>query len=211
MESELVSVHDLKRLAVVVPPAKAEELYTPEVLGSVRPSATVVVAEAPDRLGALLARPIPEADRMSTVICSPKPAAPRAAPTLATCGGRHIPAVVYGQGMTPVAVAVDRRELRIALSGAPGSTPCSTSPSTAGVPGDRQGAPAPPGAPHGRARRLHPGQPRRGDHRVGPGAPRGRGQGRDDEAASSTRPSTRSRSRPRRGTSPTRSSSTSPT
>ena len=33
----------------------------------------------------------------------------------------HIPAVIYGQGMEPVSVIVDRRDLRIALSGAAGS------------------------------------------------------------------------------------------
>jgi len=32
-----------------------------------------------------------------------------------------IPAVIYGQGMTPVSVIVDRRDLRIALSGAAGT------------------------------------------------------------------------------------------
>jgi large subunit ribosomal protein L25 len=33
----------------------------------------------------------------------------------------QIPAVVYGQGMTPVSVQVERRELRLALSGAAGT------------------------------------------------------------------------------------------
>ena len=33
----------------------------------------------------------------------------------------HIPAVVYGQGMDPVSVSVERRDLRLALSGAAGS------------------------------------------------------------------------------------------
>ena len=32
----------------------------------------------------------------------------------------HIPAVLYGRGMTPVVVSVERRELRVALSGAAG-------------------------------------------------------------------------------------------
>ncbi len=32
----------------------------------------------------------------------------------------HIPAVVYGQGMSPLSVSVERRELRLALSGAAG-------------------------------------------------------------------------------------------
>jgi large subunit ribosomal protein L25 len=32
----------------------------------------------------------------------------------------HIPAVVYGQGMTPISVTVERRELRLALSGPAG-------------------------------------------------------------------------------------------
>lgn len=32
----------------------------------------------------------------------------------------HIPAVVYGQGMAPLSVSVERRELRLALSGAAG-------------------------------------------------------------------------------------------
>ncbi|MFM2077545.1 MAG: ribosomal protein [Actinomycetota bacterium] len=32
----------------------------------------------------------------------------------------HIPAVVYGQGMDPLSVSVERRELRLALSGAAG-------------------------------------------------------------------------------------------
>lgn len=32
----------------------------------------------------------------------------------------HIPAVVYGQGMAPISVTVERRELRLALSGAAG-------------------------------------------------------------------------------------------
>jgi large subunit ribosomal protein L25 len=33
----------------------------------------------------------------------------------------HIPGVIYGQGMSPVSVAVERRELRLALSGAAGT------------------------------------------------------------------------------------------
>jgi large subunit ribosomal protein L25 len=33
----------------------------------------------------------------------------------------HIPAVVYGQGMDPLAVSVERRDLRLALSGAAGA------------------------------------------------------------------------------------------
>ncbi len=33
----------------------------------------------------------------------------------------HIPAVVYGQGMDPISVSVERRELRLALSGAAGT------------------------------------------------------------------------------------------
>ena len=33
----------------------------------------------------------------------------------------HIPGVIYGQGMTPVSVTVERRDLRLALSGAAGS------------------------------------------------------------------------------------------
>jgi len=33
----------------------------------------------------------------------------------------HIPGVLYGHGMTPVSVSVERRELRLALSGAAGS------------------------------------------------------------------------------------------
>ncbi len=33
----------------------------------------------------------------------------------------HIPGVVYGQGMAPVSVTVERRELRLALSGAAGA------------------------------------------------------------------------------------------
>ncbi|MFZ4718632.1 MAG: 50S ribosomal protein L25 [Ilumatobacteraceae bacterium] len=33
----------------------------------------------------------------------------------------HIPAVVYGQGMDPISVSVERRDLRLALSGAAGS------------------------------------------------------------------------------------------
>lgn len=32
----------------------------------------------------------------------------------------HIPAVVYGLGMTPISISVERRELRLALSGAAG-------------------------------------------------------------------------------------------
>lgn len=34
--------------------------------------------------------------------------------------GDQIPAVIYGQGMTPVSVVVDRRDLRLALSGGAG-------------------------------------------------------------------------------------------
>jgi large subunit ribosomal protein L25 len=34
--------------------------------------------------------------------------------------GDQIPAVIYGQGMSPVSVVVDRRDLRVALSGAAG-------------------------------------------------------------------------------------------
>ena len=33
----------------------------------------------------------------------------------------HIPGVIYGQGMTPVSVTVERRDLRLALSGPAGS------------------------------------------------------------------------------------------
>ena len=33
----------------------------------------------------------------------------------------HIPAVIYGHGMTPVSLTVERRDLRIALSGAAGA------------------------------------------------------------------------------------------
>lgn len=33
----------------------------------------------------------------------------------------HIPGVIYGQGMTPISVTVERRELRLALSGPAGS------------------------------------------------------------------------------------------
>ena len=33
----------------------------------------------------------------------------------------HIPGVIYGQGMDPISVTVERRELRLALSGAAGS------------------------------------------------------------------------------------------
>ena len=32
----------------------------------------------------------------------------------------HIPGVIYGQGMTPVSVTVERRELSLALSGPAG-------------------------------------------------------------------------------------------
>jgi len=32
----------------------------------------------------------------------------------------HIPGVIYGQGMTPISVTVERRDLRLALSGAAG-------------------------------------------------------------------------------------------
>ena len=35
-------------------------------------------------------------------------------------GEGHIPAVVYGQGMSPLSVSVERRELRLALAGAAG-------------------------------------------------------------------------------------------
>jgi len=33
----------------------------------------------------------------------------------------HIPGVIYGQGMTPISVTIERRELRLALSGPAGS------------------------------------------------------------------------------------------
>lgn len=33
----------------------------------------------------------------------------------------HIPGVIYGQGMSPISVTVERRDLRLALSGAAGS------------------------------------------------------------------------------------------
>ncbi len=36
-------------------------------------------------------------------------------------GKEHIPAVLYGMGMTPVSITVERRDLRIALSGAAGT------------------------------------------------------------------------------------------
>ena len=122
-----------------------------------------------------------------------------------------IPAVLYGHGMTPVSVAVGRRDLRIAAVGRRRPEHRARPHRRRHrVPGHRQGAAAPPGAPHGHPRRLHPGQPRRGDHRLGAAAPRGRGHGgRRTAAAWSTRPSTRSRSSRRRAASPTSSSSTS--
>jgi large subunit ribosomal protein L25 len=36
-------------------------------------------------------------------------------------GADHIPAVIYGAGMQPVAITVERRDLRIALSGPAGT------------------------------------------------------------------------------------------
>lgn len=55
----------------------------------------------------------------STLVAQPRTASGSAAARRMRAEG-HIPAVIYGQGMDPVSVSVERRELRIALSGAAG-------------------------------------------------------------------------------------------
>ena len=125
----------------------------------------------------------------------------------------HIPGVLYGHGMEPISVTVERREFRLALSGPAGAN---TVLDLAGrrhqLPGGRQGDAAPPDPAHGQPHRLPPGQHERGDH--GPRrrcASRVRPRPWPPTAAWSTRPSTRSRSAAPRPTCRTSSSSTSPT
>lgn len=55
----------------------------------------------------------------STLVAQPRTASGSAAARRMRAEG-HIPAVIYGQGMDPVSVSVERRELRLALSGAAG-------------------------------------------------------------------------------------------
>ena len=55
-----------------------------------------------------------------------RPTGSAAARRLRTEG--HIPGVLYGRGMNPISVTVERRDLRVALSA---RTPCSRSRSTA--------------------------------------------------------------------------------
>ena len=93
-------------------------------------------------------------------------------------GDGKVPAVVYGQGSDPVAVAVDRRELRHALSGPAGlNTVINLEVGGRHQADRRQVAPAPPGAPQRHPRRLPRREPQRGDHDGRPGLARGRGQG----------------------------------
>ena len=80
----------------------------------------------------------------------------------------HIPGVLYGHGMEPISVTVERRELRLALSGPAGAN---TVLALAGrwqqLPGRRQGDAAPSRQAHGQPHRLPAGQHERGDHGVG--------------------------------------------
>jgi len=56
----------------------------------------------------------------SKLVAQPRPAQGSAAARRLRAEG-HIPGVLYGQGMAPISVAVERRDLRLALSGAAGS------------------------------------------------------------------------------------------
>ena len=56
----------------------------------------------------------------SKLVAQPRPAKGSAAARRLRAEG-HIPGVLYGQGMAPISVAVERRDLRLALSGAAGS------------------------------------------------------------------------------------------
>ena len=91
----------------------------------------------------------------------------------------HIPGVLYGHGMAPVSVTVERRELRLALSGPAGAnTVLALEVERQELPGRGQGAAAPPDQAHGQPHRLPQGQHERGAHGARAAAPRGRGQGR---------------------------------
>jgi large subunit ribosomal protein L25 len=58
---------------------------------------------------------------MSTkLVAQPRPAAGSPAARRLRAEG-HIPGVVYGQGMAPISLSVERRDLRLALSGAAGA------------------------------------------------------------------------------------------
>ena len=72
--------------------------------------------------------------------------------------------MVYGQGMEPIRVSVERRDLRHRPV-RPGRAQHRAGPHGRrhGVSGDRQGDAASPGAPHRHPHRLPPGQPERGD------------------------------------------------
>ena len=78
----------------------------------------------------------------------------------------RIPGVLYGHGMDAARRSPSSAvTCAIALSGAAGAEHRARPHRRRhGVPGDRQGPAAPPGAPHRHPRRLPPGQPRRGDH-----------------------------------------------
>ena len=141
---------------------------------------------------------------------SPTPAARPAAPRSRRLRREdRIPGVVYGHGMEPLSVSVDRRELRAAVSGAAGlNTVLDLTVDSAVYPAiikDLQRHPVRRTRPH----RLPAGQPRRGDHRAGAAGLEGEATEVCRTTAWSTRPSTPSRSSPRRGTSLPSSSSTS--
>ena len=55
----------------------------------------------------------------SKLVAQPRPASGSSAARRLRAEG-HIPAVVYGHGMAPLSVSVERRDLRLALSGAAG-------------------------------------------------------------------------------------------
>ena len=90
----------------------------------------------------------------------------------------NIPGVLYGHGMTPVSVTVDRRDLRLALSGAAGlNTVLDLTVDGRVYPAivkELQRHPVRRNVAHIDFLQV---EPRRGDHRVGAAAPRGRGHG----------------------------------
>ena len=120
----------------VVPPAKAEELYAPEVFGSLRLHAPwswlLGSAREPGTVRRWLTPHGPIGWRaarttyftrliaMSTVLVAETGRPTGSANSRRMRREDHVPAVVYGQGMEPITISVVRRELRHALSGPAG-------------------------------------------------------------------------------------------
>ena len=86
----------------------------------------------------------------------------------------RIPAVVYGHGMDPISISVNRRELRVALSGAAAmNTILDLTVDGKVYPSIIKDIQRHPVKRNVAARRLHPGEPQRGDHGVRAVHPRG--------------------------------------